>query len=116
VIYRDQLEAVYRLIEKPENWTQKAYARDEKGEGIDDEYDIDCGESLSEIEQAAHPAARCWCLFGAAYKCGVTHDIELGAALGFKIPYLLSEFNDTHTHAEVLALLKSAIDRAPVRP
>ena len=27
-----------------------------------------------------------------------------------------ADFNDSHTHAEVLQLLRDAIDRAPVRP
>jgi hypothetical protein len=101
VIYRDQLEAVYRLIEKPENWTQEYDARDSLGE------EVMFGSS----------AACCWCLSGAFAKAGLGHSTEIGRTLmpDSEDEYAFVQFNDTHTHAEVLALLASAIERAPVR-
>lgn len=111
-IYRDDLERVYALIEAPERWTQNAYALDAAGEPICD----DDGEEIHDDHVAAHDSAACWCLWGAAYKCGISgyvKDREYEATLGIAD---IADFNDTHTHAEVLALLKAAIERAPVRP
>lgn len=117
MIYKDQLEAVYRLIEKPEAWTQRAFARNDGDQTIDDEYDCnDEGRALSDEECATHPDARCWCLYGAAYKTGIDDDLGFTRALGMKVLHEVSDFNDSHTHGEVLDLLKSAIERAPVRP
>jgi len=115
-IYRDQLEAVYALIEKPESWCQKAYSMDAKKQAL--------GSPVSDSDDdAKHPDACSWCLAGAAIKCGVirrdTHD---GGALSFAglldigdHSGAIAEFNDSHTHPEVLAILKSAIERAPTR-
>jgi hypothetical protein len=107
MIYRDQLEEVYALIEDPKRWTQGAYARTEDGEFIGD----DC-EGESYIESATAPEAACWCVLGAGLKCGISEG-SMGIALGNDYA---NAFNDNHTHGEVLALLKSAIERAPVRP
>jgi hypothetical protein len=109
VIYRDQLEKVYALIEKPENWTQGVYARDAVGEPVRNEDDDE--------QVALRDTAACWCIWGAAYKCGLTRrdDPDFVGALGFVQINDPNDFNDSHTHAEVLALLQSAIERAPVR-
>lgn len=99
-IYRDQLEAVYKLIEKPEAWTQNVYARNAVGDSV---------EIVSNM-------AVCWCLRGAVLKitsgmfdCSLCELFDIGSVL---------DFNDApdRKHAEVLELLKSAIDRAKVRP
>jgi hypothetical protein len=113
-IYRDDLERVYALIEKPENWTQEYYARDAGGDPI---CDVD-GELIESPMAANADEAACWCLWGAAYKCGIpeSKDQELATALAFDFPSSVADFNDTHSHAEVLARLRRAIDRAPVRP
>ena len=102
-IYKDQLEAVYRLIEKPENWLQGDFAKNQFGEIV-----------ASDSNEACQ-----WCLLG-AFEHVLKAD-EIGDAYsffpdenGFTGSFMV--FNDTHTHAEVLALLKSAIDRAPERP
>jgi hypothetical protein len=100
-IYKDQLQAVYRLIEKPENWTQGDAARGRSGNSVN----------------SNGKYAVCWCLLGAAWRVNgkveerVMDDME--SALGVDS---VADFNDNHTHAEVLALLQSAIDRAPERP
>ena len=95
-IYRDQLEAVYRLIEDEKRWTQDASARDEQGNFVD----------------SRHPNAVSWCLRGACWKAIADFDGCLTDQLD--VPSVIN-FNDSHTHAEVLALLTSAIERAPVR-
>jgi hypothetical protein len=117
-IYRDQLEAVYKLIEKPERWTKEYFARNANGDGIEESYDSDeDGNDLNDEEIAAHPDAVCWCLYGAAYKCGIDDDRAYAEALLGETGYLeVVTFNDKSTHAEVLQLLKDAIERAPVRP
>ncbi len=115
MIYKDQLQAVYRLIEKPENWTQGAYARPSADALFENEMDGDAN-----IANAKSPEATCWCLWGAAHACGIGTaspiDLDFSQALGLKHCTDPNDFNDTHTHAEVLALLQSAIDRAPERP
>jgi len=111
------LEAVYALLEDPRRWTQEFFARTADGDGIDDAFDVnDEGDSLNDYEQANHPAATCWCLYGAAYKCGIDDDRAYAEALLGELDLLeVVTFNDSHTHAEVLALLRAAIERAPVR-
>lgn len=98
-IYRDDLERVYALIERPEAWTQQTEARNADG----------CPVSASD------PDARQWCLVGAALHVGINRVefYEMIDALGTRLPM---EFNDNQSHSEVLALLKSTIERAPVRP
>jgi hypothetical protein len=95
-IYRDDLERVYALIEKPEAWTQGAFARDADGNA-----------TYSRGENAV-----CWCLRGATYKLWGGLDDFCGA---LQVKHV-ADFNDSHTHAKVLQLLKDAIERAPVRP
>ena len=113
------------LIEKPENWTQGAYAR-----GIDD-----AGKSIKD--------ACSLCTVGAVY--AITNDLWVGGEKIFqRVLYWLGSalaglgepphdsaeknsqkdgehglqviaFNDTHTHAEVLALFDRAIAAAEAR-
>jgi len=93
------LKAARDLIAKPENWTQGAFARDAKGrsEAID--------------------RATCYCSIGAIAKVARTN---LGSpvpapvlqALGFTSHCRLAQFNDSHTHAEVLDLFSKAITAA----
>jgi hypothetical protein len=114
VIYRDQLEAVYKLIEDPNRWAQGNYALDAGGDPICNED----GEEIDDLAVADRDEAACWCIWGAAYKCGIRNraaeDAFVGA-LGFTMSNEPNDFNDTHTHAEVLELLRQAIERAPVR-
>lgn len=81
------------LIDTPEKWTQGAFARDAKGRGVET-HDV---------------KAVCFCSAGALGK--VNHD-------GPNEPYEyltrsfgggLVVFNDTHTHAEVMAKWDEAI-------
>ncbi len=106
MIYKDQLEAVYKLIEKPENWTRGWFARTASGEEV----------------APRDPRASCWCIEGAL--CKVlnvgTIDVEgIDAREELERKYdLEASMNDNKDteHAQVLALLKSAIEHAPVRP
>ena len=92
------------LIEKPENWTQGAYARDVKKDGLT--------SPLSD-------QACAWCMMGAMQRCSPNdyfarqHGYELLRKLG-GVEYV-GEFNDTHTHAEVLSLFDRAIAAAEAR-
>lgn len=96
-IYRDDLERVYALIEDPERWAKGFYAYNAQGAECDE-------HSASAVK---------WCLDGAFNKCG------LDSVYSEQVLHLqcgqTPTFNDTHTHAEVLALLRAAIERAPVR-
>lgn len=97
------LEILRRARERlsdPARWTQGAYARDADG-FTTAMYDDD---------------AVCWCLVGAISK--ETNILNLPwygdgeKAVNFlskQVSTLVSEFNDTHTHGEVLALLDRAI-------
>lgn len=93
------LKAARKLIEKPENWTQGAFARDGKGRS----------ESISR--------ASCFCIIGAIAKVARTN---LGSpvpqpvlkALGFTAHCRLAQFNDSATHSEVLDLFSKAIAAA----
>lgn len=79
----------WQLIEKPENWTRSAVARDAKR--------FPC--------RAKFEGATCWCALGALIKAEVPDEgvARLHDKLGeFSVPV----WNDTHTHAEVLAVLK----------
>jgi hypothetical protein len=107
-IYKDQLEAVYKLIEKPENWTQGAYARRADGTAI-------LGDSYVCV---THTEAHSRCIFGAGMACDIGTYSMSAALHGLSGQPNLASWNDApeRTHAEVLALLKSAIERAPVRP
>lgn len=113
-IYRDDLERVYALIEAPERWCQNTDARDAEGDAVGD----------------TSARAVSWCLLGAFHKIGIPDnwrahtellmpdldiDADLERANRDGTAAGVSYFNDTHTHAEVLALLRQAIERAPVR-
>lgn len=95
-IYRKDLERVLALIERPEAWCQNEAACDANGE----------------YESPKSDKAVKWCIDGAFIRCGLDFtrsEFVLGLPRNGT-----PEFNDTHTHAEVLALLRAAIERAPV--
>lgn len=98
MIYKDQLEAVYRLIGKEDRWTTEDSAKDANGNAVNPLSDEACR----------------WCLDGAFERCGLS-SFDSEKALGLP-QHETPVFNDSHTHAEVLELLTTAIERAPVRP
>lgn len=102
-IYRDDLERVYALIERPEAWRKEWYVS-----YIDDKPCRWCLEGAF-----IHVKGMDIAEWSANKNC---EREEFDAALGLHGGAIASYFNDHHTHAEVLALLRSAIERAPVRP
>jgi hypothetical protein len=99
----DVLQAARNLISDPAHWTQGYWARTADGD----------------LVQPEHPMAVCWCVAGAVNKVGLLDKkaiwmaiIALETILDVT-PWkrLLFDYNDEHTHAEVLALLDRAIAR-----
>lgn len=84
----------HELLADRKNWTQGAYALN--GEGF--------------ITLPRDKDAVCWCMVGAIAKC--YPDFNERKAAKCKVLNFLSgsivEFNDNHTHEEVLAVLKEA--------
>ncbi|WOF44336.1 hypothetical protein KNJ79_05235 [Sphingopyxis indica] len=99
---KDDLIAMRDLLADPRCWTQGAYGRDAKGHQL----------------TVPHPEVTCWCLMGAAIQT-IGHDITDEIDDHLNDSPLLKEhqtyvgFNDTHTHAEVLALLDERINALP---
>ncbi len=96
---REALIAARAKIEKPENWTQDFLARSAKGRKVS--------------PRSAN--AVCWCAMGALEAvCRYGSEASIGSfdALAHAMPslYGIAEFNDTHTHSEVLAKFDEAIE------
>jgi hypothetical protein len=108
----DVLRAGRELISNPVNWTQVEYAR---------------GYDTSPVDSCS-PLATCWCSLGALQKtalqsCSFTMRTavnRLNAAVTRDTPPLwtrslfsltMEEFNDTHTHEQVIAVWDDAIKR-----
>jgi hypothetical protein len=92
----DILRAARGKIERPENWTQKALARDADGGRADPFYE----------------EATCWCASGALYAIGTALFGAVFEALARAMDGDIPTFNDSHTHAEVLAAFSRAIELA----
>ena len=92
------LKAARDLISDPARWTQGWFAKNERGLNVSED----------------HPDACCWCVLGAMKRVSSSSiGFHQAAAIlrnrsMFRL-FDLSEFNDTHTHAEVLALFDAAI-------
>jgi hypothetical protein len=98
----DILRKARSIIEKPENWTQGTFARDESGNAVN----------------PRASAAVCYCSRGALNHVTGGDGVYDGEAYDVLLSLLsddylgVADFNDTNTHAEVLALFDRAIDRA----
>ncbi|MCQ8277956.1 hypothetical protein NFI95_05790 [Acetobacteraceae bacterium KSS8] len=96
---RETLIKARDLIAVPERWTQRSYARTAAG---------------ATIGPKELPAV-CWCSSGAILRTEnswprrFAAEEVLGAAMGDSIVF----FNDTHTHAEVIAAFDRAIASIP---
>lgn len=93
---KEVLIAARAKIADPANWTQGECARDSTGKEV----------------HSSSDRAVCWCSIGAiantiALDGGVFNNVI--TELEFVIPGGISTFNDTHTHAEVLAKFDEAI-------
>jgi hypothetical protein len=105
---KDVLIATKALLHSPAQWTQEAFARNKNGEVI----------------SANSPDATCWCLLGAMDKVLRDNNARPAVAEAERIVrnvirertgnYWIDGFNDSEftTHADVLALLDKAIERA----
>lgn len=88
----ETLKAARKLIEKPENWTKHVLARDRKGKEVD----------------FSSPDAVCWCSSGSIQLANPNY-IDASEALASVCKTTIPYFNDSHTHAEVLAAFDAAI-------
>jgi hypothetical protein len=88
----EQLRAARDLISAPERWTQHAPARNVNGEPI----------------PSYEAAAVCFCSVSAVHRVGQAWK-TLPILSRFSFPQTVTSFNDTHTHAEVIALFDAAI-------
>lgn len=85
------------LISDRDRWCQGVEALTKEGIDVD----------------ARHPKAIRWCALGAVWKLPIKHkDWEDAVRVLYAGCGSLTEFNDSHTHAEVLALFDDAIQRA----
>ncbi len=93
----ETLKAARQLITDPAKWTQGEYARDADG---------------NEVRAWSEDAA-CFCAYGAIQRVTGVEDNEadffLMRACTKKFEVEVIHLNDTHTHAEVLALFDAAI-------
>ncbi len=98
---REFLQRVRAIISDPSHWTQGALAR-----GAD-------GKSANVTDRAT-----CWCLVGAFYATAEEGGVdfffieEAMFAVSCRLPdssISISNYNDTHEHADVIALLDRAI-------
>lgn len=93
------LKAVRALLTDPAHWTQSVSARDAKGVSV----------------SCVYSQAVSFCLYGACLRVGATVNplmTRLGRELGSGAPYDIKDvldFNDNHSHAEVLDLLDATI-------
>ena len=88
------LKAAREKITDPLRWTQGTWARDVQGWPVERDGD-----------------AACWCAWGAvtSVKAGVGAELAACDELHKSAGGSFIAFNDTHTHAEVLALFDKAI-------
>ena len=94
----ETLKAARDLISDPARWTQNLFARDKDGKRADPQSD----------------EAVCFCSFGAIERftgCKTLSEVEghLDNVCGRLFGTNVISFNDTRTHAEVLALFDAAI-------
>lgn len=100
------LQKARDLISDPKRWTQDAYARDDFG-----------NETVSFGSSAVPESSICFCSIGAIASVAKSTITEAETGEAFKlieagISAELAVYNDTHTHAEVLAAFDRAIEKA----
>ena len=88
----DDLKAVYKLLRAKSRWTKGTFARNRSGGHVGSD----------------SPEAVCWCLSGAINKIGSD---AVRRAIDLRLPdQTIAEFNDSHTHKQVLKLIKDTIN------
>lgn len=101
---REVLEDAISLIDNPDHWEQRCYARDAEGKPT----------------FAVGPTAHSWCALGALQRAvgesfGSTqqvYDITM-ALTGERDVIRLTDYNDSHLHSEVILFLKQGLDKLP---
>jgi hypothetical protein len=90
------LRAARKLIEQPEAWTKEYIAQDAHDNWI------------SPLDKRAV----CWCALGAleraSHRLGISGDLACGL-LGRAIRGSIADYNDTHTHKQVIGRFDRAI-------
>lgn len=94
--YSDYLKAAKALIDSPEKWTQGEYWRDAEGNSVDRPVDAACMCSMGALLATPGPAGPVAC----NYLMEACND------------QCVVEFNDTHSHAEVMQMWDKAIELA----
>ncbi|WP_454287233.1 DUF6197 family protein [Rhizobium arsenicireducens] len=89
------LTKALELIRDPDHWTQGQFARDAAGQKV----------SINS------PSATCFCSIGAVLVLAPPTSLEDEALLLLEaqLTTSIATFNDTHTHAEVIAVWERAI-------
>lgn len=99
----DDLTALRRardLISDPARWTQGEFARDVEGVGVAPNSD----------------KATCWCALGALRRVTRSFNVPWRLIGGISQNHLyITDFNDGHTHVDVLAAFDAAIARESAR-
>ena len=97
----DYLRSARALIAEPEHWTQHSYYRDANG---------------NPVPPSKQPIFS-YCAVGACDRVvsitapiSTYHDVTTALKLAAASSESLARFNDTHTHAEVLAVFDAAIE------
>lgn len=96
---REVLIEARKLIEKPDGWCRGTDAKDESGRCV----------------RCDDPHARSFCAVGALARVSDKHEFEsayLALRRGLPTRGGVATFNDTHTHAEVIAAFDRAIEAA----
>jgi hypothetical protein len=97
------LRSVRTLLARRTAWTKYTSARDSNGDSV----------SVSSAD------AVCWCLGGALDRCGDSI-VALGSVTNFLSARLgvlrIGEWNDTHAHVEMLAMLDETIAELEASP
>jgi hypothetical protein len=89
----ETLKAMRELIGDEKRWTQGEFARNDAGEVI----------SIND------PTATCFCLLGAFRRVGGWDQDARVLRVAMNVEHV-GYFNDSHTHAEVIAKLDEAIE------
>lgn len=98
---KEKIIAARKRIENPENWTQRVFARNKDGDPL-------CIHPMCIHDPGKE--AFSFCASAALLLEGVQGASDVFWTLTALLPHQsLSDFNDSHTHEEVLALFDRAI-------
>lgn len=106
----DVLKAMRALISDPARWTQDAWARDASGRPV-----MEFDPTAVSFCMAGAWQHIIWAAFPARAEAPLRRDLVTSVAgtLRALTHMPTGEYNDTHSHAEVLAVVDRAIAEAP---